>query len=291
MTNNSCFVNLKFIAKNINVHNLYIIGDEINEKHKAKWNFYTSSLNSFSNEGVDVSELEIEANSSLIYVENDTSFDVIDENGDMSYDWFKFMVKYIPSILDKNAIYTLLVNDVVYGTSKDWYNLFIHTSKKIDNKIEACLQNNYEQIVITLLVNGSSKHIDLLNEHPSHSRKERLSIFSDRIPERRRSDSHFGRNYLGKSLEKHYKKRLTEPSIYPDSDETDSTDADSESDNSVEGIESKCKVMCDWKIYNKKDYRNWLIKNHPDHQGDVQVFQMYRPILDECTKSNKYCED
>lgn len=287
----SCIVELKFIANSINVTNLYMAGDEISEKHKSKWDTYKSTIRNFSNNNLDVSELEIEGVKNLIYLANgtETIFDIIDEFGNISYDWFKFMVKYIPIILDKNTIYTLLVNESVYGTSKDWYNLFIHTSKKIDNKIKSCLlgEVDHETLSITLMASGSSKYAQSV-EPPKIER--RRSIFSEVIPERRQSDTHFGRNYLGRSLEKAYKKRPTEPSLPKNKFSSYESDDESSVDSSYQNEDECNETMCSLKLYDKKDYRTWLIKNHPDKNGDVQVFQMYRPILEKCSKSRKFCK-
>ena len=268
---NNCAIQLNFVANNISVHSLYMIGDEISEKNKNKWSSYKSKVNG--------TMLEIETQKILIYIENESDgmFDIIDENGDVSHDWFKFMIKYIPTIFDKTAIYTLLVDDISFGTSKDWYNLFIHSSKKIDNKIrQSLIEKGKRSISITLSVNGIGFIPNECNNssHTSIKTNKRRSIFSDRIPERRHSDVNlFGRNYKGKSMEKHYKKRISEPFIQYDSDDSSEVSDDESCDN----FHNKS-TENDLKLYDKKEFRTWLIKNHPEKNGDVQIFQMYRPI-------------
>ena len=279
MPNNNCAVELNFIANDINVNNLYMIGDEISDKNKNKWSSYKSYIKQTKTQ---MNSLEIEAKKLLFYVANDFGnnhndmFDIIDENGDMSYDWFKFMVKYIPILFDRSCIYTLLVDNISFGTSKDWYNLFIHSSKKIDNKIKQHLigTNKTNKIDITLSVCSFALNVSSPGKEKSSSRSEsrksekkqrRSSIFSDNIPERRHSDTFSGKNYKGKCMNKHYNKRLSEPRIQYESSNFSQTANDEEKTS-------------EFKMYNKKDYRTWLIKNHPTKDGDRQVFQMYRRI-------------
>lgn len=270
-------VKLNFLANDIVVHKMFIIGDEIDDKHKSKWDLYKSTLNRGRLEHCGGPSLEIQASKSLIYTHDGR---IVDEKGDVTCDWFKFMVKYIPVISDKNAIYTLSVDDMSYGTSKDWYNLFIHSSKKIEAKINNFSSN---KIDLTLSVTGSVNN-DYKTQHQTQhtiSKPERRSIFSDRIPERRASDTHFGRNYKGKSMEKHYKKRLTEPkytSHHYDSDsESESYSDSSDYTTDKEYLPKNLPLYYNkWKHYDKKDFRKWLVKNHPEKNCDVQIFQMYR---------------
>lgn len=95
------------------------------------------------------------------------------------------------------------------------------------------------------------------NNHYHGTSSKRESIFSDRIPERRHSETNlFCKNNL---FDKQLRKRVSEPNI-------------------SQSFTEPHKTKINFFLYNKKDYRTWLIKNHPIKRGEFQVFQMYRPI-------------
>ncbi|MEX0598171.1 MAG: hypothetical protein WD512_16910, partial [Candidatus Paceibacterota bacterium] len=62
---------------------------------------------------------------------------------------------------------------------------------------------------------------------------------------------------------------------------------------------SSCEnIMCENKIFNKKDYLKWLTKNHPDKFFDKvdqieknDFFKINQPIIKECVDNNEYCTE
>jgi len=45
-------------------------------------------------------------------------------------------------------------------------------------------------------------------------------------------------------------------------------------------------ILCPKNIRDKRDYRRWALKNHPDKGGDTSTFQ----IVQDCVNKNKYCD-